>query len=127
VYERPASEFVAGFVGLSNLLDGALALAATGRDQPVLVRPEKMRLEPADAAVGPDDYSVAGIIEEATYLGPFTRFRVAADPGGRLAVLAQNRAGEAAHDDPRGRRVRVVWARASHRRVHGAEGGAPRS
>src|SRR5206468_3002677 len=49
VYERPASAFVAGFVGTSNLLTGQAALAVLGRDGAFSIRPEKIRLWPPAA------------------------------------------------------------------------------
>jgi putative spermidine/putrescine transport system ATP-binding protein len=118
VYERPRTAFVAGFVGASNRLAGGLARAATGTEEEVLVRPEKMRLLGVDALPDGDECSLTGTIVEATYLGPGTRYRVAADAGGELSVLAQNRRGgaEEAQTAP-GRRVRVAWARAMNRRL----------
>ncbi len=51
VYEHPATTFVAGFVGTSNLLTGEAARAVIGEDGIFTVRPEKIRLaDPADAA-----------------------------------------------------------------------------
>jgi hypothetical protein len=50
---------------------------------------------------------------------------VAADAGGELTVLAQNQAADGGADATRGRRVRIVWARAHNRRVEaGREGKA---
>jgi putative spermidine/putrescine transport system ATP-binding protein len=121
VYERPETAFVAGFVGTTNLLSGALARAATGSDEEVLVRPEKIRLLPPDAPIAADECSVGGVIGEATYLGPFTRYRVEADAGGELAVLAQNQvSGATEAHSAAGRRVRLAWARAHNRKVEGA-------
>ena len=118
VYEAPATEFVAGFVGVTNRLSGVLARAATGSDTPVLVRPEKMRLLAPEAATGEGECSVVGTIEEATYLGPFTRYRIVTDAPGGLFVLAQNGgAGTEGGVGARGRRVRVAWSRAHNRRV----------
>src|SRR5919197_1062454 len=51
VYERPATRFVAGFVGTSNLLTGAAAATIVGASGTFTVRPEKIRLaDPADEA-----------------------------------------------------------------------------
>ena len=49
VYERPATRFVAGFVGTSNLLTGTPPAAVLGRAGTFTIRPEKIRLAPADA------------------------------------------------------------------------------
>ncbi len=54
VYERPATGFVAGFVGVSNVLDGQAARAITGNDQAFTIRPEKIVMEEPGAPVGSD-------------------------------------------------------------------------
>ena len=98
VYERPATEFVAGFVGVSNLLE------REGRTY--TVRPEKIRLLDADAPVGEP-----GTIRDAVYVGMVTRYNVRLDAGGELQVVEQNL--ETSHEDvssARGRRVRLEWA-----------------
>jgi len=127
VYEAPRSVFVAGFVGVSNRLTGALARAASGADAPFLVRPEKIRLLPAHEAAEPGECSLPGTIEEATYLGPFTRYRVRTDVPGELLVLAQNlRGGSSEAERARGQRVRLAWAAAHNRQIEDdADGSAP--
>src|SRR5512144_1113855 len=62
VYERPATPFVAGFVGTSNLLTGAVAEAIVGTAGTYTVRPEKIRLADPDAPVGDDETSALGRI-----------------------------------------------------------------
>src|SRR4051812_29517085 len=57
VYERPATRFVAGFVGTSNLLTGSVATSIVGQDGTFTVRPEKIRLADPDAVVGDDESS----------------------------------------------------------------------
>ena len=52
VYERPATAFVAGFVGTSNLLSGDAAQQIVGRPGTFTVRPEKIRLAEPDDPVG---------------------------------------------------------------------------
>jgi putative spermidine/putrescine transport system ATP-binding protein len=111
VYESPASVFVAGFVGVSNRLSADQARAASGSETPFLVRPEKLRLVPAAEAPLPGECSLLGTIEEATYLGAFTRYRVRTDVPGELVVLAQNREGGSGEaKTASGQRVRVSWA-----------------
>ena len=105
VYERPASEFVAGFIGVSNLLERG------GRR--FTIRPEKIQLLAPDTPVPQDMDSAAGRIEEVTYLGVLTRYVVALDTGERLTVARQN-AGTPDADPPgvpggRGAAVRVAW------------------
>ncbi len=107
LYERPKTAFVAGFVGISNLIDGALAERLTGAAQSVSVRPEKIHLEPGTAAPPADVQTVTGTICSILYLGANTRYLVALEGGGELTVLLQNRD---AHFEPvQGDAVRLWW------------------
>jgi putative spermidine/putrescine transport system ATP-binding protein len=118
VYETPRTTFVAGFVGASNTLSGPLALAAAGSPEPFLVRPEKMRLLGVDDAVEATECSLLGTVVDASYLGPVTRYRVAADAGGEVFVLATNRtSGAEAARGATGRRVRVSWDLSMNRKA----------
>jgi putative spermidine/putrescine transport system ATP-binding protein len=110
VYEHPATTFVAGFVGTSNLLTDAAARAVIGRDGVFTVRPEKIRL--ADPATQPaeDEGSAPGKIREVVYIGPDTRYIVALEGGGELVVTRQNLETSsmealATRDQP----VRLIW------------------
>ncbi|GAA1012488.1 ABC transporter ATP-binding protein [Acrocarpospora pleiomorpha] len=112
VYERPASAFVAGFVGTSNLISGEAAQAVLGRDGTFSVRPEKLRVAPPEEAVGDGEHSATGLVTEVVYAGPATRFVVDLDAGGRLIALQQNL--QVSSMDVmglRGTRVRLVWHR----------------
>jgi putative spermidine/putrescine transport system ATP-binding protein len=110
VYERPASRFVAGFVGTSNLLMDEVARAIAGRSATFTVRPEKIRLEPPDAPVGTDEVGAAGRIRDVIYLGPDTRYIVTLDAGADLVVTQQNLGTTSTEAlAARGRAVRLVW------------------
>ena len=112
VYERPATRFVAGFVGTSNLLSGEVARTIVGRDGTFTIRPEKIRLAEPDAAVGPDETAAAGTIEDVVYLGPDTRYIVGLDAGSRLVVTQQNLATSSTEAlAQQGKAVRLVWKR----------------
>ncbi|HJW22034.1 MAG TPA: ABC transporter ATP-binding protein [Candidatus Limnocylindrales bacterium] len=112
VYERPATRFVAGFVGTSNLLAGPAAEAIVGRPGTFTVRPEKIRLAEPDAAVGTDETSAPGVIRTVVYLGPDTRYVVTLDAGGELVVTQQNLATSSMEAlEAQGRRVRLIWKR----------------
>jgi spermidine/putrescine transport system ATP-binding protein len=136
LYERPKTAFVAGFLGVSNLLDGELA----GRDGAyasvrlqegtvvrapadglngskairVGVRPEKLRvvaLEEGSAAEGEAGLNhLAGTILDASYIGVSTQYLVQTAVGHNVTVYAQNLetsgAREAIAD---GQRVRLTW------------------
>jgi putative spermidine/putrescine transport system ATP-binding protein len=112
VYERPATPFVAGFVGTSNLIRGDAAEQLAGSPVTFTVRPEKIRLESPDAGVAADEAGATGRIREVAYLGPETRYIVALDAGGELVVTQQNLATSSTEAlAAKGRAVRLVWKR----------------
>ena len=122
VYERPATPFVAGFVGTSNLLAGEAARAVLGRDGAFGIRPEKIRLADPDAEPGPAEDTALGTVREAVYSGPATLFVVELDAGSRLTALQQNQHASGPDADSwRGRRIRLLW----HRQHNFPVGGAP--
>ena len=101
VYERPASEFVAGFIGISNVLlrDGVR----------FVVRPEKIRMLTEGEQAGPGMRVEPGTVEEVVYVGMSTRYVVRLDRGEQLVAVRQNMdaAGDAA--EFQGRPVRLAW------------------
>jgi putative spermidine/putrescine transport system ATP-binding protein len=112
VYERPATRFVAGFVGTSNLLTGDVAHQIVGESGTFTVRPEKIRLSEPNASVGPDETSALGTIRKVVYLGPDTRFLVALDAGAVLVVTQQNLATSSMEALAlEGKAVRLIWKR----------------
>jgi putative spermidine/putrescine transport system ATP-binding protein len=112
VYERPATAFVAGFVGTSNLLRGDVAKAIIGEAGTFTVRPEKIRIAEPDAAVAADETSARGRISQVVYLGPDTRFVVVLEPGGELVVTQQNLATSSMEALAlEGTAVRLIWKR----------------
>ncbi|MFH8223285.1 ABC transporter ATP-binding protein [Streptomyces sp. NPDC018057] len=113
IYERPATAFVAGFVGTSNLLRDAAARRILGTGGLHTVRPEKIRVrEEATGADGPGYVTATGTVAEVVYLGDSTRFLVDLDAGGRLTALQQNLETSAADVAAyRGTRVGLTWHR----------------
>ncbi|MER6695104.1 ABC transporter ATP-binding protein [Streptomyces minutiscleroticus] len=114
VYEKPATPFVAGFVGTSNLLTHEAAQRIVGRPGVYSVRPEKIHVltggAAATPAAEPDRITADGTVAEVVYLGDATRFLVDLDAGGRLTALQQNL--ETSSEDVaalRGARVRLQW------------------
>jgi ABC-type Fe3+/spermidine/putrescine transport system ATPase subunit len=102
VYERPASGFVAGFIGISNLLE------RDGRQ--ITVRPEKIRLLTGGEQPPPGSHAEPGRIEDVVYLGMLTRYLVSLDGGGQLTAVQQNLDGYAADVlGTRGTSVTVAW------------------
>jgi putative spermidine/putrescine transport system ATP-binding protein len=118
VYERPATAFVAGFVGTSNLLRGDVAKTIVGDAGTYTVRPEKIRLAGPDDPVGPDETSALGRIRSVVYLGPDTRFVVALDAGAELVVTQQNLVTSSMDALAlEGTAVRLIWKRQHNYRV----------
>ena len=98
VYERPETEFVAGFVGVSNLLE------RDGRK--ITVRPEKIRILDETVKEGEP-----GIVRDAVYVGMVTRYTVELDAGGVLQVVEQNLDTSFADvSSALGQRVRLLWS-----------------
>jgi putative spermidine/putrescine transport system ATP-binding protein len=95
VYEHPQTEFVAGFVGVSNVLE---------RDGTrFTIRPEKIHMRD-DGAGEP------GTVREVVYVGMVTRYVVELDAGGELVVIRQNLETSSQEAlEARGRRVRLSW------------------
>jgi putative spermidine/putrescine transport system ATP-binding protein len=112
VYERPATRFVAGFVGTSNLLAGDVARTILGRPGTFTIRPEKIRLAPPGASSGPDETAAAGTIQSVVYLGPDTRYIVDLEAGARLVVTEQNLTTTSTEVlEQQGKAVRLIWKR----------------
>jgi putative spermidine/putrescine transport system ATP-binding protein len=101
LYEQPETEFVAGFVGVSNLIE---------RDgSRFTIRPEKIQL--LDPTATPNGLRTErGRIAEVAYAGMVTRYTVALEEGGELQLVRQNVEGASA-DTPseQDREVLVGW------------------
>ncbi|HEV2427109.1 MAG TPA: ABC transporter ATP-binding protein [Acidimicrobiales bacterium] len=99
VYERPATEFVAGFVGTSNVID-----APGGR---AIVRPEKVELSVGAAPTG--RVGAAGRVTDVAYLGMITRYVIELDTGRVVTAVRQNRSGAAGDALAPGSAVTASW------------------
>ena len=82
VYEHPQSEFIAGFVGVSNVIE------RDGRRY--TVRPEKINILEDGQEPQSESRVEPGVVRDVQYVGPVTRYHVTLDRGGELQVLAQN-------------------------------------
>jgi putative spermidine/putrescine transport system ATP-binding protein len=81
LYEQPTTEFVAGFVGVSNLLDR--------EGDRFAIRPEKIQL--VESGATPNGlHTERGRIADISYAGMVTRYTVRLDEGGELQVIRQN-------------------------------------
>ncbi len=107
VYEHPQTEFVAGFVGISNVLE------RDGRR--FTIRPEKIHMTDG----GPGE---PGVVREVVYVGMVTRYVIDLDSGGELVVIRQNLETSSQQAlEERGKRVRLEW-RPEHTYEIGKEG-----
>jgi putative spermidine/putrescine transport system ATP-binding protein len=101
LYEHPENEFVAGFVGVSNLLER--------EGSRFTIRPEKIQMVDAEERTN-GLHTERGHIADVSYAGMVTRYRVALDGGGELQLVRQNM--ESASQDAvsaQGREVMVGW------------------
>jgi spermidine/putrescine transport system ATP-binding protein len=131
VYESPATEFVAGFLGASNMLDGDVKETNNGRTTIALatggfvttntdsvppgvsrvrvgVRPEKITIVPDDGNAPADRNAVAGLLRMSTYIGVNYQYKVEGPGGHELTVYVQNLGGAGSQPHP-GQRVRLEW------------------
>ena len=131
IYEQPVKAFVAGFIGISNLLpatveDGGVRLATgglipapvpqglpDGTEVQLSIRPEKLWIDELEDGMA----AVEGVVAERVYLGTTTQLIVELAPGSRLVALEQNTSRARADDRwELGDRVRVGW-RPEHAQV----------
>lgn len=118
VYEHPATAFVAGFVGTSNLVASDAAQQLVGMASTFSIRPEKIRMTEPGTAVQPGWIALQGTVREVVYLGMFTRYVVTVEGGGELTVVRQN-LDETSMDvlSARGKRVQLTWQKGHDRPV----------
>ena len=120
IYEHPASTFVAGFVGTSNLVSGEVAKRVTGSDARFSIRPEKIHLATVDDKVDDDMFYADGKVRDVIYLGLYTRYLVELDGGGDLVVVEQNlRTTSMDVMKAKDQRVRLLWKKEHVRYVGG--------
>jgi spermidine/putrescine transport system ATP-binding protein len=148
VYERPATTFVAGFIGVSNLMPGEVVSIDTGRAElrldagptvrtaetggasvgervHAVVRPEKLQLE-STATPSNGRPSVDGQVESSIYLGTATQMVVLLGDGTRMTVLVPNADADVRRDLPgAGHEARLSWSAENIHIVRDAAGGQP--
>ncbi|WKZ48777.1 MAG: ABC transporter ATP-binding protein [Anaerolineales bacterium] len=120
IYEHPATAFVAGFVGTSNLVSGEVAKRITGSGVTFSIRPEKIHLGSANESAPSDSFITDGNVRDVIYLGLYTRYLVELDGGGDLVVVEQNL--KTTSMDVlkiKGQRVRLHWKKEHIRQVGG--------
>jgi spermidine/putrescine transport system ATP-binding protein len=134
LYERPQTEFVASFLGVSNLVDARLKASQNGlatvetHDGATLhvpadrigphgtdavrvgVRPEKVSLSPAGTQAAGEVNLLRGTIVVASFLGVSIQYVVRAAGGEELTVFVQNLDGSEPDSLGPGREVQLTWA-----------------
>lgn len=90
VYEKPQTKFVASFLGVSNIFDGAAAKEIFGSSTMVNIRPERIKLVPADTKLNTGESGVVGTIIEASYIGATTIYLIQTQSGQRVIATRLN-------------------------------------
>ena len=108
-YESPATAFVAGFLGVSNLLREDDAEALLGTRHLVNIRPERIKINPENYKAATGEVAVTGVITERAYTGASTLFFVHTDKGPRLTVSRANEESGVSDGLSLGQRVSVSW------------------
>jgi putative spermidine/putrescine transport system ATP-binding protein len=116
VYERPATAFVADFIGTSNIVDGAAAMALFGSDGQFSLRPERIRLLPDGEPPRRDEQVAVGRLVDVVYAGATVR-RVVALDAGPVLVSTESSTGSHEHQPSRGSAVRLGWNSSSAYRL----------
>jgi putative spermidine/putrescine transport system ATP-binding protein len=117
VYEHPESEFIAGFVGVSNVIE------RDGRRY--TVRPEKINILLDGELPQAGSHVERGVVHDVQYVGPVTRYHVRLESGGELQVLAQNlEEGSSEVLEARGRTVSLEWRPEQESVISELEGGS---
>ena len=110
VYERPATRFVAGFLGAANIVTGEPAETIFGRATTVSIRPELIQLRPTTYAPAAGENAVIAVVKEASFVGANTLYVVDTADGVRLSISRTNTQSPG-HDNrfASGDRVLAVW------------------
>ena len=90
VYEKPQTKFVASFLGVSNIFEGAAAKEIFGSTTMVNIRPERVKLVPEATKLSSGESGVVGTIIEASYIGATTIYVIQTQSGQRLIATRLN-------------------------------------
>ena len=110
IYDSPATAFVAGFVGTSNVLSAALSLQLLGVDAAHSIRPERIRIVDVGTAAADGEIAVDGIVSDLQYLGADIRVRVDLTDGSHLLATAPS---DGFSSVTIGGSIRLVWSRSA--------------
>jgi putative spermidine/putrescine transport system ATP-binding protein len=110
LYTRPATAFVARFVGSANVVAGELAQRLSGRAEPFAVRAENIRLRAPQAPADANSMSCLGDVADVQYHGAMSRWQVRLESGEVFAAALPDVSSNG--DFKVGARVRLEWLRA---------------
>jgi putative spermidine/putrescine transport system ATP-binding protein len=113
LYDQPNTEFVARFVGSSNVLDGSRIGLETNRKY--ALRPERIKVAPGES-IGPSQ--LVGTLLDVHYLGSQTRFEVSV-AGERVTALSATGSGSSDELPPIGSTVTLAWEASALRELEG--------
>src|SRR5471032_2594645 len=110
LYMKPATVFVAEFVGTSNVIRGDLAKQLCGSDLPLSIRPEHVRF--ADGPVQGHEVEISGLLHDIQYQGSATRYELKLDNGQTLNISQPNTQWQhTSSGHQAGQRITARWAR----------------
>jgi putative spermidine/putrescine transport system ATP-binding protein len=119
LYMKPATPFVAEFVGTSNVLRGELAQQLSGSAQPFSIRPEHIRLLASPEQADGGEVEVSGLLHDIQYQGASTRYEIRLENGQNLSVSqANNQWQDSALAHQPGQRITARWAREAMTALH---------
>jgi putative spermidine/putrescine transport system ATP-binding protein len=124
VYGDPQTEFVARFVGVSNILAPEVTQRYAGVTAAAALRPERIVVRPEGAPVPEGECHARGTISRLEFLGATSRLDVALDDGTVLTVMAQNNAPNGSAALRAGDRAQVCWRREDLRVLNATRGAA---
>lgn len=110
LYTRPATVFVANFVGTSNVIEGERAQALSGQTQAFSIRPESIVLGPK-AQEAPNMMHVYGIVKDVRYHGATSGVDLRLEDGSRLVAHISNGGEGDAYIPALGERICASWRR----------------
>ncbi|TFY86092.1 ABC transporter ATP-binding protein [Pseudomonas kairouanensis] len=88
LYMKPATVFVAEFVGTSNVIRGELARRLSGHPHPFSIRPEHVRF--AQGPLGASEVQISGVLHDIQYQGSATRYELKLENGQMLNISEAN-------------------------------------
>lgn len=109
VYERPATAFVAGFLGSSNIIQADAARDLTGSSKLINIRPERIKLVPVGEKLASDEQGVEAVVRDTAFLGANTLYVLEARGVSIIATRVNEELPDEAEAFVAGDRVLAKW------------------